>query len=87
MQAQALDANLAPQGKRVDLALYIKVSEESLLNRLSGRWICRNCQWSYHEKFNPPRVPGVCDNCGGELYQRDDDRREVARTACASTST
>jgi adenylate kinase len=78
VQAEALDANLAPQGKRVDRALYINVSEATLLDRLSGRWICRNCQWSFHEKFNPPRVAGVCDNCGGELYQRDDDRREVA---------
>jgi len=77
-QAQALDANLAAQHKQVDRALYIKVTDEALLDRLSGRWICRNCQWSYHEKFNPPRVAGVCDNCGGELYQRDDDRREVA---------
>jgi len=71
-QAQALDANL-----RVDRALNIKVPDEVLLDRLAGRWICRNCQASYHEKFNPPRVGGVCDLCGGELYQRSDDRRDV----------
>ena len=76
-QAQALDANLAAQHKQVDRALYIKVTDEALLDRLSGRWICRNCQASYHEKFNPPRVGGVCDLCGGELYQRSDDRRDV----------
>jgi len=76
-QAQALDANLAAQHKQVDRALYLKVTDEALLDRLSGRWICRNCQASYHEKFNPPRVGGVCDLCGGELYQRNDDRRDV----------
>jgi adenylate kinase len=76
-QAEALDSTLAAQGRRVDRALYIKVDNEALLDRLSGRWICRNCQTSYHEKFNPPRVSGVCDVCGGELYQRNDDRRDV----------
>jgi adenylate kinase len=76
-QAEALDSTLAAQGRRVDRALYIKVDNEALLDRLSGRWICRNCQASYHEKFNPPRVGGVCDLCGGELYQRNDDRRDV----------
>jgi len=76
-QAQALDANLRAEGKRVDRALNIKVPDEVLLDRLAGRWICRNCQASYHEKFNPPRVGGVCDLCGGELYQRSDDRRDV----------
>jgi len=78
VQAESLDQTLAPQGKRVNKALYIKVSHDTLINRLSGRWICRNCQASYHEKFNPPKVDGVCDVCGGELYQREDDRREVA---------
>jgi adenylate kinase len=76
-QAQALDANLKAEGKQVDRALDIKVPDEVLLDRLSGRWICRNCQASYHEKFNPPRIGGVCDLCGGELYQRNDDRRDV----------
>ncbi|HUS16285.1 MAG TPA: adenylate kinase [Chloroflexia bacterium] len=78
VQAESLDRTLAPQGKRVDKALYIKVAHDALIDRLSGRWICRNCQSSYHEKFNPPLVDRVCDACGGELYQRDDDRREVA---------
>jgi adenylate kinase len=77
-QAEALDRILAAQHKQVDRALYIRVSDEVLLDRLSGRWICRNCQASYHEKFNPPRVAGVCDLCGGELYQRNDDLRTVA---------
>lgn len=77
-QAEALDTTLALTGKRVNRALYIRVGDAALIDRLSGRWICRNCQASYHEKFNPPQVPGVCDICGGDLYQREDDRREVA---------
>lgn len=76
-QAQALDAHLRAEGKQVDRALNIQVPDEVLLDRLAGRWICRNCQASYHEKFNPPRAGGVCDLCGGELYQRSDDRRDV----------
>jgi len=77
-QAESLDATLALTDKRVNRALYIRVSDSLLIDRLSGRWICRNCQASYHEKFNTPQVPGVCDICGGDLFQRDDDRREVA---------
>jgi adenylate kinase len=78
VQAESLDGTLGLDGKRVDKALYIKVSHDALINRLSGRWICRSCQASYHEKFNPPRVDGVCDICGGQLFQREDDKREVA---------
>ncbi|HET7080219.1 MAG TPA: adenylate kinase [Chloroflexia bacterium] len=77
-QAAALDATLARQGTQVERALYIKADPQILLDRLSGRWICRGCQNSFHERFNPPRVRGVCSHCGGELYQRDDDRRDVA---------
>jgi adenylate kinase len=77
-QAQALDAALQAQGTRVAQALYLAVPEEELLRRLSGRWLCRRCQASYHEVFNPPAVAGVCDRCGGELYQREDDTRETA---------
>jgi adenylate kinase len=77
-QAEALDDALELRGKRVNAALYINVPTEVLLDRLAGRLTCRNCGAVYHEKFNPPKVPGVCDVCGGELYQRDDDRRETA---------
>src|SRR5438034_2641414 len=77
-QALALDEALDQKGKRVNAAIYIKVDNEVLLDRLSGRLTCRNCGHVYHEKFAPPRVPGVCDVCGGELYQRDDDKRETA---------
>jgi adenylate kinase len=72
-QAGALDKALAKQGKVVDSVIYIKVSEGELLKRLGGRWICRNCQAPYHEVDSPPKVKGICDRCGGELYQRADD--------------
>jgi len=78
-QAEALDKALARQGKTIDKVVYIKVGEEELLRRLSGRWICRNCQTPYHMVSSPPRVPGRCDRCGGELYQRPDDTVETAK--------
>ncbi len=78
-QAEALDEALAPQGKAVDKAVYIKVPEEELLNRLSGRWVCRNCQIPYHIVNSPPQVRGKCDRCGGELYQRPDDTVETVK--------
>ena len=77
-QAEALDAELCRRGTPLGRAIYINVPTEVLLDRLSGRWICRNCGAVYHEKFDPPQVAGVCDKCGGALYQRDDDRRETA---------
>jgi adenylate kinase len=78
-QARALDEALVRQGKRVDKAVYIKVSNEELIRRLSGRWICRLCQALYHLMTSPPKAKGVCDRCGGELYQRDDDRPETVK--------
>ncbi|MFC1939395.1 adenylate kinase [Chloroflexota bacterium] len=78
-QAEALDEALVQQGKAVDKVVYIKVSEEELLKRLSGRWICRQCQAPYHAVSSPPRVSGKCDRCGGELYQRPDDTEETVR--------
>jgi adenylate kinase len=78
-QAKALDKALAPQGKAIDRVVYIKVSEGELLKRLSGRWICRNCQAPYHEVDSPPKVKGRCDRCGGELYQRPDDNVDTVK--------
>ena len=78
-QAEALDKALAPQKKAIDKVVYIKVSEGELLKRLSGRWICRQCQAPYHEVDSPPKVKGVCDRCGGELYQRADDNVETIK--------
>jgi adenylate kinase len=80
-QAQALDEALGKHGGRIDVVLYINVSEGELLDRLTGRWICRNDGGHvFHEKNRPPKVPGVCDECGGELYQRPDDTREAGET-------
>lgn len=78
-QAEALDKALAKQAKAIDHVVYIKVSEGELLKRLGGRWICRDCQAPYHEVDSPPKVPGKCDRCGGELYQRSDDNVETVK--------
>jgi adenylate kinase len=78
-QAKALDKAFTQQGKAVDKVIYINVSESELLERLAGRWICRKCQTPYHEKTAPPRVKSVCDKCGGELYQRPDDKKESVK--------
>lgn len=78
-QATALDRALATCEQRVDLAPYIAVPDEVLVERVSGRRLCRVCGESYHMRFNPPRQPGVCDKDGGELYQRDDDKPETMR--------
>jgi adenylate kinase len=78
-QAKALDAALKAQNKSIDKAVYIKVSEQELLTRLTGRWICRACQAPYHEVNSPPKVAGKCDKCGGELYQRADDNTQTIK--------
>jgi len=79
-QAKALDKALAREGKAIDKAIYIEVSTEELVRRLSGRWNCRQCGAVYHEQSMPPEQQGVCDRCGGQLYQREDDRPDVVRT-------
>lgn len=78
-QARALDEALAARGKAIDKAMYLEVPEQELLRRLSGRWLCRNCQTPYHMVTSAPQVPGKCDKCGGELYQRPDDKEETVR--------
>jgi adenylate kinase len=78
-QARALDARLAEEGKSIDRTVYIEVPEDELVKRLSGRWICRECQTPYHEISSPPKTAGRCDVCGGELYQRADDKEETVR--------
>ena len=78
-QAEALDKALAGQGKAIDKVVYINVPEDELLRRLSGRWICRQCQAPYHATDSPPKIWGKCDQCGGELYQRPDDTAETVK--------
>ena len=76
-QAQALDDGLQRAGKQIDLAIYLKVPRDELLSRLSGRYICRANQHVYNIYTRPPKVAGVCDLDGSELYQRPDDVGEA----------
>lgn len=78
-QAKALYESLAAQGQKIGLVPNIAVPDEVLIERVSGRRLCRTCGESYHVRFNPPLQPGVCDKDGGELYQRDDDNPETVR--------
>jgi adenylate kinase len=76
-QAQALEQLLVDLGAKLSVVPYIKVPEDVLLGRLAGRWTCRACGAMYHQLFSPPAQAGVCDRCGGELYQRADDTPET----------
>ena len=78
-QAQALDYGLQAVGKQIDVAIYLKVPREELLKRLSGRYICRANQHVYNIYTQPPKVAGVCDLDGSELYQRSDDVGEAVQ--------
>lgn len=78
-QAEALEELLHDMGTALDLVPYIKVPEDMLLARLAGRWTCRKCGAMYHELYSPPQQPGVCDKCGGELYQRPDDTPQTQK--------
>jgi adenylate kinase len=78
-QAEGLEALLAELGSKLAAAPYIKVPEDVLLARLAGRWTCKVCGAMYHELFSPPKRPGICDRCGGELYQRPDDTPETQK--------
>lgn len=77
LQAQALDAGLKETGQHIDLVIYINVPREELLKRLSGRYICRANQHVYNIYAHLPKVAGVCDLDGSELYQRSDDTGEA----------
>ena len=70
---------MARLSRRIAAVLYIKVPDEALVGRLSGRMICRACQSPYHQLFKPPRQTGICDSCRGELYQRADDNPTTVR--------
>jgi adenylate kinase len=75
-QAEALDDILARLNTGLNHVINLKVDREKLLARLTGRRICKNCGSTYHVIFNPPKQEGICDKCGGELYQRSDDNEE-----------
>ena len=76
-QAEALDAALAEAGESVDYAINVDVPDENIVNRMSGRRACVKCGATYHIKYNAPKTEGICDNCGSELIQREDDKPET----------
>lgn len=82
-QAEALDQALDTLGRNVDVVLDISVPSDVLVGRLASRWICRDCQTPYNVNSNPPAQPGMCDACGGELYQRADDTSEAVSNRLA----
>ena len=83
VQAEALEARLTHHGATIRVAVYVDVPTDVLVERLAGRWMCRACQASFHELYNPPAKQGVCDVCQGELYQRSDDTRDVVANRIA----
>jgi adenylate kinase len=88
-QAEALADELIRSGKKLDGVVSIMVPRSELIERLSGRRVCRQCGAMYHERFDPPKRAGVCDKCQGMLYQRSDDNPETvdARLAVYERST
>jgi len=76
-QAEAMTAMLARHGVALDRVVFMDASRDKLVDRLSGRLICKTCGFVFHRHYSPPREEGWCDQCGGELYQRDDDREDV----------
>ncbi|WP_337773687.1 adenylate kinase [Dialister hominis] len=82
-QASALDAILHDLGIQLTAVLDLNVNRDDLVKRVSGRLVCRQCGASFHKEFRPPKQEGVCDNCGGELYQRADDNEVTVRERLA----
>jgi adenylate kinase len=78
-QAEALGKGLDRAGLKLDKAVAVIVPDEEIVKRISGRRTCAKCNAMYHIAFEPPAKPGVCDKCGGELYQREDDAEETVR--------
>ncbi len=76
-QAEKLDAFLEEHGMKLDTVIDIEVEKEELITRLTGRRVCKACGASYHVVNIPPKTEGICDNCGGELFQRADDTIET----------
>ncbi len=78
-QAEALAGMLQRRGETISKVVAIDAPDEELVKRISGRRTCRNCNAMYHMTFDPPAKPGICNKCGGELYQRDDDHEDTVR--------
>ena len=83
-QAEALNAMLEADGKKLDAVINIHVDPEVLVDRLSGRYICKECGATYHKLYNQPKVEGTCDVCGShDFYQRDDDKPATVKNRLA----
>ncbi len=78
-QAHAFDVVLRQQLLNLDHVIFVKVADELIVQRMSGRWSCPNCKATYHMANNPPERAGVCDECGHALFQRPDDKEETVR--------
>ena len=78
-QAEGLDKVMTELGTKVDLAVFINLADDIIVRRLTSRRTCRKCGAIYNLEFKPPKQPGICDLCGGELYQRDDDQEATIR--------
>lgn len=78
-QAEALDNALKANGEKIDFAINVEVPDENIINRMSGRRACVGCGATYHIKYNPTKVEGVCDACGEKLILRDDDKPETVK--------
>jgi adenylate kinase len=79
-QAEVLDDMLVGLGVKIDVVLELVVDNDEVIRRLSGRRTCRGCGKIWHVEFDPTAVEGVCDRCGGELFQRDDDKPDTIAT-------
>jgi len=79
-QAEALQTILSKNGRSIDHVINIEVDSEELVHRLTGRRTCKNCGAMFHILFHPTKQEGICDRCGGALYQREDDKEETIRT-------
>lgn len=79
-QAESLEKDLKELNKIIDYAINLKADSSVLVERISGRRVCKECGQMYHIKNQPPKVEGVCDKCKGELFQRDDDKEETVKT-------
>ena len=83
-QAQALDAILDQRGRKLDRVIELEVDEDALVERITGRFTCANCGKGYHDRFEQPRQPGICDRCGSTQFKRrPDDNEETVRTRMA----